>query len=213
MVTLKLAMTLDGRIAALSGDSKWISGGESRALVHRWRRYSDAVMVGAGTVIADNPRLTCREEGGRDPYRIIIDAKLLCDPRSRVFTQRSSASTILVTSPPKYRLAQERYGSHNTEVLAIKTVRDEIALAPLLYEFGQRGWNRVMLEGGAHLAASALRQKVVDRVAFFVAPKILGDGLSAIEGLGFSKMREAINLDDLEMWEVGKDLLIEARIA
>ena len=212
MVTLKLAMTLDGRIATSSGDSQWISGEESRALVHRWRRYSDAVIVGAGTVIADNPRLTCREEGGRDPYRVIIDAKLRSDPRARVFTQRSRASTILVTTPAKCRIAQERYGSNRTEVLAIKTVRDEIVLAPLLHEFGQRGWNRVMIEGGAHLAASALRQKVVDRIAIFLAPKILGGGLSAIEGMGFLRMKEAINLDDLEVWQIGADLLIEARV-
>jgi diaminohydroxyphosphoribosylaminopyrimidine deaminase/5-amino-6-(5-phosphoribosylamino)uracil reductase len=213
MLTLKLAMTLDGRIATASGDSQWVSGEESRALVHRWRRYSDAVMVGAGTVIADNPRLTCREDGGRDPYRVIIDAKLRCDPRSRVFTERSSASSILVTSPANYAAAQERYGSEKTEVLAMKTIRDEIALAPLLHEFGQRGWNRIMLEGGAHLAASALRQRVVDRMAFFVAPKILGGGLSAIEGLGFLKMKDSIGLDDLEVWQIGNDLLVEARVA
>ncbi len=212
MVTLKLAMTLDGRIAAASGDSQWISGEESRALVHRWRRYNDAVMVGAGTVIADNPRLTCRDEGGRDPYRVVLDAKLRCDPRARVFTQRSIASTILVTTAAKYRLAHQRYGSEKTEVLAVKTSGHEIALTPLLMEFGQRGWNRVMIEGGAHLAASALRQKVVDRVAFFVAPKILGGGLSAIEGLGFLKMKDSIGLDDLEVWQIGHDLLLEARI-
>jgi diaminohydroxyphosphoribosylaminopyrimidine deaminase / 5-amino-6-(5-phosphoribosylamino)uracil reductase len=212
MVTLKLAMTLDGRIAAQSGDSQWISGDESRALVHRWRRYSDAVMVGAGTLIADNPRLTCRDEGGRDPYRVILDAKLRCDPHSRVFTERSNASTILVTTAAKYRLAHQRYGSDKTEVLSAKTSGNEIALAPLLDEFGQRGWNRVMIEGGAHLAASALRQKVVDRIALFVAPKILGGGLSAIEGLGFLKVKDSIVLDDLEVWQIGKDLLIEARV-
>ena len=212
MLTLKLAMTLDGRIATSSGDSQWISGEESRALVHRWRRYSDAVMVGAGTVIADNPRLTCRDEGGRDPYRVILDAKLRSDPRARVFTQRSNASTILVTTPVNYKKAHERYGSSRTEVLAMKSVGDEIALAPLLHEFGQRGWNRIMLEGGAHLAASALRQKVVDRIAMFVAPKILGGGLSAIEGLGFLKMKDSIGLDDLEVWQIGNDFLIEARV-
>jgi diaminohydroxyphosphoribosylaminopyrimidine deaminase/5-amino-6-(5-phosphoribosylamino)uracil reductase len=212
MVTLKLAMTLDGRIATASGDSQWISGEESRALVHRWRRYSDAVMVGAGTVIADNPRLTCREEGGRDPYRVILDAKLRTDPRSRVFTQRSNASTILVTTTANYKKAHERYGSTRTEVLPMKKVGNEIALMPLLHEFGQRGWNRVTVEGGAHLAASAIRQKVVDRIALFVAPKILGGGLSAIEGLGILKMKDSIGLDDLEVWQIGDDLLIEARI-
>ncbi len=212
MVTLKLAMTLDGHIATASGDSQWISGEESRALVHRWRRYSDAVMVGAGTVVADNPRLTCRDEGGRDPYRVIVDAKLRCDPRARVFTERSDASTILVTTTAKHRLANERYGSDKTEVLAMKTAGNEIALAPLLHEFGQRGWNRVMLEGGAHLAASALRQKVVDRIALFVAPKILGGGLSAIEGLRILKMKDSLAVDDLEVWQIGNDLLIEARL-
>jgi diaminohydroxyphosphoribosylaminopyrimidine deaminase/5-amino-6-(5-phosphoribosylamino)uracil reductase len=212
MVTLKLAMTLDGRIATASGDSQWISGEESRALVHRWRRYSDAVMVGAGTVIADNPRLTCRDEGGRDPYRVILDAKLRTDPRSRVFTQRSNASTILVTTTANYKKAHERYGSTRTEVLPMKKVGNEIALMPLLHEFGQRGWNRVTVEGGAHLAASAIRQKVVDRIALFVAPKILGGGLSAIEGLGILKMKDSIGLDDLEVWQIGDDLLIEARI-
>ncbi len=213
MVTLKLAMTLDGRIATSSGDSQWISGEESRALVHRWRRYSDAVMVGAGTIVADNPRLTCRDDGGRDPYRVVIDAKLRCDPRAHIFTERSSASTILVTSPANYKKAHERFGSDKTEVLAMKKTGNEIALAPLLHEFGLRGWNRVMLEGGAHLAASALRQKVVDRIAMFVAPKILGGGLSAIEGLDILKMKDAIDLDDLEMWQIGTDILIEARIA
>jgi diaminohydroxyphosphoribosylaminopyrimidine deaminase/5-amino-6-(5-phosphoribosylamino)uracil reductase len=212
MVTLKLAMTLDGRIASASGDSQWISGEESRALVHRWRRYSDAVMVGAGTVIADNPRLTCRDEGGRDPYRVILDARMRCDPGSRVFTQRSTASTILVTTAASYKKAHQRYSSDRTEVLGVKTSANEISLAPLLHEFGQRGWNRVMLEGGAHLAASALRQKVVDRIAIFIAPKILGGGLSAIEGLGMLKMKDSLGLEDLEVWQIGDDLLVEARI-
>jgi len=170
-------------------------------------------MVGACTIIADNPRLTCREEGGRDPIRVILDGKLRCDPKARVFTERSAASTILVTTPAKYRVAHARYGSNLTEVLAAKTSGGEIALAPLMREFGQRGWNRVMLEGGAHLAASALRQKVVDRIAFFIAPKILGGGLSAIEGLRILKMKDSIRLDDLEVWQIGTDLLVEARVS
>src|SRR5262249_10540118 len=151
-------------------------------LVHRWRRYSDAVMVGAGTVIADNPRLTCREAGGRDPARVIIDAKLRVDPKARVFTQRSSASTILVTSMANRASAHQLYGSRGTEVIGAAMAGGELDLAPVLHEFGQRGWNRIMLEGGAHLAGSALRQQIVDRVAFFVAARLAGGGLSAIEG-------------------------------
>ena len=131
---------------------------------------------------------------------------------SRSVSERSAASSILVTTPAKYRTAHERYGSDRTEVLAAKTSDGEIALAPLMREFGQRGWNRVMLEGGAHLAAWALRQRVVDRIAFFIAPKILGGGLSAIEGLRFLKMKDSVVLDDLEVWQIGEDLLVEARV-
>src|SRR5579863_9431468 len=97
-VTLKLATSLDGRIAAAGGDSRWISSPESRALVHRWRREADAVMVGAATVIADNPRLTCRLEGGRDPARVIIDGRLRVPATLKIFRQRSSAPTIVVTT-------------------------------------------------------------------------------------------------------------------
>ncbi|MGH7914912.1 MAG: bifunctional diaminohydroxyphosphoribosylaminopyrimidine deaminase/5-amino-6-(5-phosphoribosylamino)uracil reductase RibD, partial [Candidatus Binataceae bacterium] len=95
--TLKLALSLDGRVAAASGDSQWISQPASRALVHRWRNEADAVMVGAGTVLTDNPRLTCRMEGGRDPVRVVIDGRLRCPPRARVFVQRSAAPALLVT--------------------------------------------------------------------------------------------------------------------
>src|SRR5215467_15808354 len=86
---LKLAVTLDGRISAANGDSRWISSDASRQLVHQWRRECDAVMVGAGTVITDNPRLTCRIKDGRDPVRVIVDSRLRCDPRAKIFHQRS----------------------------------------------------------------------------------------------------------------------------
>ena len=191
MVTLKLAMTLDGRIATASGDSQWISGEESRALVHRWRRYSDAVMVGAGTVVADNPRLTCRDEGGRDPYRVIIDAKLRSDPRARVFTQRSSASTILVTTPANYKKAHERYGSDKTEVLAMKRMA-------MRSRWRRCSRNSASADGIASCskAARIWQPRHCGRrwwiaFAMFIAPKILGGGLSAIEGLGFLKMKDS----------------------
>ena len=110
-------MTLDGRIAGSSGDSRWISSPESRDLVHRWRNESDVVMVGAGTVRADNPRLTCRMDGGRDPLRLVVDAGLRTDPAARIFRQRSSAPTILATSSENLDAAQRRYGNR-VEVIA-----------------------------------------------------------------------------------------------
>jgi diaminohydroxyphosphoribosylaminopyrimidine deaminase/5-amino-6-(5-phosphoribosylamino)uracil reductase len=212
MGILKLAMSLDGRIAAADGDSHWISSAESRQLVHRWRRECDAVMVGAGTVIADNPRLTCRIAGGRDPVRVVIDARLRTSPEARIYRQRSKAPTILVTTQANLASAQEKFGHRGVEVIAVASHGDEIELERLMLEFGHRGWCRVLIEGGANLAGSALSAGIVERVALFVAPKILGAGLPAIEGIKSRDMRDALALTDLSARIVGGDCLLEARV-
>jgi diaminohydroxyphosphoribosylaminopyrimidine deaminase/5-amino-6-(5-phosphoribosylamino)uracil reductase len=208
---LKLALTMDGRIAAANGDSRWISSEASRELVHQWRKESDVVMVGAGTVIADNPRLTCRIEGGRDPVRLIVDSRLRCDPKARIFRQRSAAPTIIVTTSRNRTAAEQRYGSR-TEVIALPPAADGVRLPALMQELGRRGWCRVLLEGGAHLAGAALEAGIVDRAAFFVAPLILGGGLSAIAGLTAPTMRAGLRLDQMTARPVGNDWLIEAAV-
>ncbi len=208
---LKLAMSLDGRIAAASGDSKWISSKQSRALVHRWRRECDAVVVGAGTVIADNPRLTCRIPGGRDPIRVIVDARLRISPSALVLTERSAAGAIIVTTRANLARARRRYGGPRVEVLAIARRGSGIDLASMVREFGRRGWNKILFEGGAHLAGAALAVGIIDRAAFFVAPKIVGAGLGAIEGLATARITQSIALDNFSLREVGVDLLIEGR--
>lgn len=208
---LKLAATLDGRIASASGDSRWISSEPSRALVHRWRRECDAVIVGAGTVIADNPRLTCRIANGRDPIRVVLDAQLRTPPRSRVFRQRSSAPSILVTRRANLVRARARYATRRVEVIACAERRGELDLGELAREFGRRGWSKVLIEGGARTAASALRFGIVDRVAIFLAPLILGSGLPAVEGLGTARIRDAIVLDSPAARPVGRDWLFEGR--
>jgi diaminohydroxyphosphoribosylaminopyrimidine deaminase / 5-amino-6-(5-phosphoribosylamino)uracil reductase len=214
-VTLKLAISLDGRIAAAGGDSRWISSPESRELVHRWRRESDAVMAGAATVIADNPRLTCRVEGGRDPARVIIDGRLRSPVEAKVFRQRSTAPTMIVTTMANQsraeRLYQGRRGSV-VEVVAAKAAGGKINLMALMQEFGRRGWSKILLEGGAHLAGAALAAGIVDRVAFFVAPRILGGGLPAVEGLVSRTVRGSMRLGPLRATPVGTDLLIEAEV-
>jgi diaminohydroxyphosphoribosylaminopyrimidine deaminase / 5-amino-6-(5-phosphoribosylamino)uracil reductase len=208
---LKLATTLDGRIASTSGDARWISSEPARALVHRWRRECDAVMVGAGTVIADNPRLTCRVPGARDPVRVVLDARLKTPPQSRVFRQRSTASSILVTRRANLARARGRYDTRRVEVIACGERRGELDLAELAREFARRGWCKILIEGGAHTAASVLRWGIVDRVAIFLAPLILGAGLPAVEGLGTARMRDAIALDSLAARRVGRDWLLEGR--
>jgi diaminohydroxyphosphoribosylaminopyrimidine deaminase/5-amino-6-(5-phosphoribosylamino)uracil reductase len=205
-------VSLDGRIAAASGDSRWISSEESRQLVHRWRREADVVMVGASTVIADDPRLTCRIEGGRDPVRIIIDQRLRSPAGARVFRQRSAAPTIIATSAAKAPSVSRRYGG-SIAAIAAPIMGDGLALAEVMRELARRGWSKVLIEGGARLAGSALRARLVDRVAFFIAPRIIGCGLPSIEGLLARTVREAIKLDNLTAMPVGADWLLEADVS
>lgn len=206
---LKLAMSLDGRIApAKAGSrSRWISSPASRELVHRWRAECDAVMVGAGTVIADNPQLTCRIAGGRDPIRVVIDARLRTASTARIYRQRSKAPTIIVTTEANLARARQKYERAGVEAIAVNTRNGELALDDLMREFGRRGSNNVLIEGGANLAGSALAAGIVDRVAFFVAPKILGAGVAAIDGT------LAQDLTDFSARRVGDDWLLEARLA
>jgi diaminohydroxyphosphoribosylaminopyrimidine deaminase/5-amino-6-(5-phosphoribosylamino)uracil reductase len=206
--TLKLAMTLDGRIATASGDSKWISSPESRELVHRWRAQSDAVMVGARTVITDDPRLNCRIKGGRDPIRVIIDGKLRTSNAAKVYHLRSSAKTILVTSSTNLARARRTYESPRVEVIAAGD-QPSVSMKALMAMFARRGWSRVLIEGGANLAATVLEAKVVDRVALFVAPKIVGGGVSAVEGLRIGSMKRAIAVKNLRARRLETDWLLE----
>lgn len=209
---LKLAMSLDGRIAAAGGDSRWISSEESRRLVHQWRREADVVMVGAGTVIADNPRLTCRIENGRDPVRVVIDGRLRSPAAAMIFRQSSIAPTIVVTASSLAARVARRYGP-NVEAIAAPSGDDGIALGPVMRELARRGWSKVLIEGGAHLAGTALKAGVVDRVAFFIAPRIIGAGLPAIEGLDTATVRQSIKLGHLAARQLGGDWLLEGEVA
>ncbi len=205
---LKLAMSLDGRIAA-PRPGGWITSEQSRELVHRWRNECDAVMVGAGTVIADNPRLNCRLNGGRDPVRIVVDAALRTPPRAAVYRLRSHAPTILVTVTENADRARQLYGPGGTEIIAVRGAADGVDLRLLMRAMAARGWSKVLLEGGAHLAASALRSRLVDRVAVFAAPLIFGAGLPAIEGLPTARASQAIKLTNLRAEQIGPDWLLQ----
>lgn len=208
-VTLKLAATLDGKIASASGDARWISGERSRSLVHRWRNQMDAVLVGAGTARADDPLLTCRIAGGRNPYRVVLDSHLRVSLSAQLLRLPDAGKTIIATTN-KAPLSKERaLAKMGVVVWRLPSRNDQVAWLPLLRKLASLGVVSLLIEGGAAVAASALKNKVVDKLALFYAPKIVGgDGRSMIGPLGIDKMAQALALRRFDLRRSGDDLLL-----
>ena len=208
-VTLKLAASLDGKIATPSGDSYWISCEESRAIVHQLRNSFDAVLVGAGTVIIDDPQLTCRIPGGRDPRRIILDARLRIPLEAEFLRQRGSDKNIIVTShtaPAGKIRALENLGA---TVWRLPVREGAVRWLPLLKKLAKSDIVSILLEGGAITAAGALKEKVVDKVLLFYAPKLLGgDAHSMIASLGVERIDQSVVLQHLQIQKSGTDFLV-----
>lgn len=208
-VILKSAMTLDGKTATGSGDSKWITNDRSRRYVHRLRAVVDAVMVGVGTVAADDPQLTSRIAGGRDPIRVIVDSALSLPLHSRVLHLSSPARTVIATlagSGPE----GEKIGGPGVEILRCQERDGRVDLCDLLARLGRMGIQSVLLEGGSRLAGEALRLGLIDKFLLFYAPKIVGgEGPGLFAGRGVLKMADAVQLRGLKIRRFGADILIE----
>ena len=213
-VVLKSAMTLDGQTAAANGDSKWISCAASREIVHQLRNQVDGIMVGSGTVKADDPRLTARlDDGGRDPVRIVFDGKLETSPQATVYTQSSNAKTILVTSSEHTAVALQLYRDVNVEIIQVERTTTGLDLTAALVELGKRDLQHLLLEGGSVLGGAMMRAGLVDRVMIFVAPKIHGGvGRSLLAGEGAASISEAIPLMNMRVRQVDTDILIEGEV-
>ena len=208
-VTLKLAATLDGKIATASGDSRWISGAASRARVHRWRNEMDAVLVGVETVRADDPQLTCRLAGGRNPFRVVLDSRLRISLTAQLLRQKDSEKTIIATTVKASAAKIRAVEALGAQVWPLPARDDRIAWQPLLKKLAAQGVVSVLIEGGAAVAASALKNNIVDKVEFFYAPKIVGgDGRAMIGALAISKMARAIQLQNLTMCRSGDDVWV-----
>lgn len=207
-VALKLATTLDGRIATRSGDSRWVTGEAARRRVHELRDRFDAVLVGSETVIRDDPRLTCRIRGGRDPLRVVLDGRLRASESARVFAGdgRVRLYTMAERSAKACRL-----GARGVVVRRGGGDRSG-SLRRVLRDLGADGVTSVLVEGGARVAARALRDGLVDRLILFVAPKLVGgDGRPLAAELGVRRMRDALLVADLTIERVGRDWLVEGR--
>lgn len=216
----KVALSLDGKVATAAGQSRWITGSEARRYAHRLRDRHDAVMVGVGTVLADDPLLTTRLEGGRDALRVVVDGRgrlplsarlLRLRPEAPEPEFRSSAPTLVATTAAMpeelQRALRERPG---VEVLVLPGEDGRVDPEALLRVLGQRGVLSVLLEGGPTLAASFLAAGLVDKVYFFLAPLLIGgEGApGALGGKGVAELAAAPRLREVEVERVGEDVLV-----
>ncbi len=216
-ITFKAAITLDGRVAARSGDSRWVTGEEARLEGHRLRDANDVILVGVGTVLADDPTLTCRGvPRGRDPIRVVVDSRLRTPTTAKVVAAAagSTAPTWIVTThaaPQRRAAALEAAGA---QVLRVDDEGGRVAPAALLRLLGERELMSVLLEGGPTLAGSFWSAGLVDRVVVFLAPKLLGDprALPMLAGLPVAAMAGATRLLGVETRRVGEDLMVAGRV-
>lgn len=211
-VLLKLAASADGRIAAAGGASRWITSPPARRLVHEWRDELDAVLVGSDTVLADDPALTCRRRGGRDPIRIVLDGRLRTPPDARLFREGRSPVWIATVRGASPRRA-EALAAAGAEVLELPARSGHVDLRALLRELGKRDVVSLLVEGGSRLAGALLAEGRVDELRWFSAPILIGgDGIPMIGSLGVKSPQRALRLVDLTGRSVGRDHLWTARV-
>ncbi len=209
-VVMKYAMTADGKIATVSGESKWITGDLARENVHRLRKKLSAIMVGVSTVIADNPRLDCRlDEPVNNPVRIICDSHLRTPLDSQVVKTANDIETIIATSSEDKTLIQE-YEKRGCKIIVVPQSKNGVDLNHLMKLIGEMGIDSVLIEGGGTLNYSALESKIVDEIHVHIAPKIFGgSSKSPVEGIGISDINQAIKLNPINTIWAGEDLIIE----
>ena len=212
-VTIKFAQTLDGRIATSTGHSRWISGEQSRRFAHQLRSLHDAVLVGAGTVVKDDPELTVRHVKGRNPLRIVVDPALKIPLEAKILRDQDRAATIIVTrtdaSPEKCRQIESMgigllpFGDKSADLFDLKRIFGHL---------GKQKISSILVEGGSGIITSVLQQSLADRVVAIIAPKIVGNGLSTVGDLGIDSMDKALGLTFKKVSRSGPDMILDGRM-
>ena len=206
-VTAKFACSLDGKISTVTGQSKWISCEESRKFSHHLRDISDAIMVGIGTVLADNPSLTTRLVDGKNPVRIVVDSFAKIPLDSKIIRDGLAKNILAVTkNAPREKISALK----NCGVEIIETDGEKVDLNFLMKELAKREITSILLEGGGTLHFSMLKENLVDKIFAFIAPKIIGgkNSLTAVEGAGFENISDAVQLKNFSVEKIGEDFLI-----
>ena len=213
-VVMKYAMTLDGKIACATGDSKWVTGEIARTQVHRMRGRYRGIMVGIGTVLADDPMLNCRVEGGVDPVRIICDSNLHIPTESQIVKTASDIETIVACSQEALESERKQEKIRRLKEAGIQIIGTEgahgVNLVELMKKLGEQNIDSILLEGGGTLNASALEDGIVNKVYAYIAGKLIGgmDARSPVEGMGIDRMADAITLQNMEIEKLGDDFCI-----
>lgn len=213
-IVLKAAMTLDGKIATATGQSKWITNETSRAYGYKLRDIYDGIMVGINTVIEDNPMLTVRVDGGKNPIRIVVDSSLKIDINANV-VQDKSAKTIIATTDKADKDKILKLQAQDVDVIVVdKDKNDKVDIEKLLDILGQQNICSILVEGGATLSGSFVAKKLVDKVDFFIAPKIVGgkEAKTPVAGTGILNLQEALALKDIQIEKLEEDILIIGRV-
>lgn len=212
-VVMKYAMTADGKIAAYTGLSKWITGETAREHVQTQRHRFTAIMAGVGTVLADDPLLTCRMPGGRNPVRIICDSSLRTPLSAQIVKTADQARTIFVTCNTDEN-RQEEFIKSGCEILVIKEKNGHLDLNDLMEKLAEKQIDSILLEGGGTLNWSAIKAGIVNYVQAYIAPKIFGGetAKSPVEGTGFASPSEAVLLKNTKITQLGEDYLLEGEV-
>jgi diaminohydroxyphosphoribosylaminopyrimidine deaminase / 5-amino-6-(5-phosphoribosylamino)uracil reductase len=215
-VLFKSAMSLDGKVATATGDSKWISGELSRERAHRWRSHMDAVAVGIGTALTDDPRLTARVDGvQRQPRRVVFDSLARLPLDSQLIAEADEVPLTVVVSRAAPRAETEALTNAGADVLLATGQHEPARVVAALEGLGQRGIKSILLEGGPHLAGAFLDAGEIDELRLFVAPVLLGsrNARDPLEGEGAERIGEAMRAHELECERIGDDVLLNARLA
>jgi len=211
--TVKAAMSIDGKIATAKGESRWISGEKSRARAHRLRAESDAIMVGLGTVVQDDPLLSVRTSDRprkRQPLKVIVDSRCGTPPGARVLSPESPGKTLIAATTDAPRERVQRLSDRGAEVLLLPPQDGHVDLRQLMGKLTERGIVSLVVEGGSRLLGELIREGLADKIVLFVAPKIIGgqDAPSLIGGKGRERLAEAVRLVRTKARRSGEDVMI-----
>jgi diaminohydroxyphosphoribosylaminopyrimidine deaminase/5-amino-6-(5-phosphoribosylamino)uracil reductase len=213
-VTVKFAQSLDGRIATSTGDSRWISGPPALRLAHKLRREHDAIIVGIGTVLADDPQLTVRLIKGRDPLRVVVDSELRIPLEARVLAGGAASGTLIAATLDFDPHRASKIQKLGAEIVGLPATQNgsRIDITSLLEELGRRGVKSALVEGGKQIITSLLAARAVDRLIVVIAPKIIGQGTEAIGDLGITLLSKAVTFTSVKIRRLGEDVIFDGRL-